>query len=417
MKLRTTILVLLFFASFSKAQKYKLADLEDHFLKNNYWLIAQKLNVNRLDAEILQEKLWPNPTLTVDEVNLWANQPVEEMPPIFGNYGRTQQISVGLEQLIVTAGKRKKRVDLKNLEKNSANYEYAELILNLKKDLRDSYFEVQSANEQLLVLESQLQLFQNLEKQYARQSQLQNISKADYLRIQTEVKSLRNEMVALQTEQIDNLSSLEILTQIPNLSAESLDFSNSKIDKSILLPNDLTEIFTNTNPNYLNQKNTVLMADKAFDLAISERVPDVTLSLGYDRGGNIMQDFIGLGFSIDLPIFNTNKGNIKAAKYVADQESVHISGIKWELENKIKKNVQQLLNFENTLKLYSEEEIKDQNLIIENYQKQFQNKQVTLLEMIDFLEAVRTSKSSEAELHENYYKTFEEIQYLIGKDL
>lgn len=417
MKLRSSLLVLILITSFYNAQTYTLADLEDSFLKNNYWLIAKKLNVNRADAEILQEKLWPNPTLSVSEVNLWANQPVEEMPPLFGNYGRTQQISVELEQLIVTAGKRKKRVDLKNLEKNSSLYEYEELILNLKKELRESFYEIQNTNEQLSVIASQLQLFQNLEQQYARQSQLKNVSRVDYLRIQTEVKSLRNEMVSLQLDQRENLSDLEILTQIPALSIDNLQFRKAELNKSILLPNDIVSTFENANPTFLNQKNSLLMADKSYEIARAERVPDVTLQANYDRGGNIMQDFIGLGFSIDLPIFNNNKGNIKAAKYVADQESVQISAVKWELESKIKKSIQQLVDLEKALNLYSDEEVAEQNTMIDNYQKQFQNKQVTLLEMIDFLEAVRTAKNSQADLQENYYKTFEEIQYLIGKDL
>lgn len=417
MKLRSSFLVLFLITSFYNAQTYTLADLEDSFLKNNYWLIAKKLNVNRADAEILQEKLWPNPTLSVSEVNLWANPPVEEMPPLFGNYGRTQQISVELEQLIVTAGKRKKRVDLKNLEKKSSLYEYEELILNLKKELRESFYEIQNTNEQLSVIESQLQLFQNLEQQYARQSQLKNVSRVDYLRIQTEVKSLRNEMVSLQLDQRENLSDLEILTQIPTLSIDNLQFRKAELNKSVLLPADIVSTFENANPTFLNQKNSLLIADKSYEIARAERVPDVTLQANYDRGGNIMQDFIGLGFSIDLPIFNNNKGNIKAAKYVADQEAVQISAVKWELESKIKKSIQQLIDLEKALNLYSEEEVAEQNTMIDNYQKQFQNKQVTLLEMIDFLEAVRTAKNSQADLQQNYYKTFEEIQYLIGKDL
>lgn len=417
MKLRSSFLVLFLITSIYNAQSYSLADLEDHFLKNNYWLIAKKLNVNRADAGILQEKLWPNPTLNVSEVNLWANPPVEEMPPLFGNYGRTQQISAELEQLIITAGKRKKRVDLKNLEKNSSLYEYEELILNLKKELRESFYELQNTNEQLSVIASQLQLLQNLEQQYARQSQLKNVSRVDYLRIQTEVKTLRNEMVSLQLDQRENLSDLEILTQIPALSIDNLKFLKANLDKSVLLPSDIISTFENANPTFLNQKNSLLMADKSYEIALAEKVPDVTLRANYDRGGNIMLDFIGLGFSIDLPIFNNNKGNIKAAKYVADQEAIQISAVKWELESKIKKSIQQLVDLEKALNLYSDEEVAEQNTMMDNYQQQFQNKQVTLLEMIDFLEAVRTAKNSQADLQQNYYKTFEEIQYLIGKDL
>lgn len=106
------------FAMQTQAQNVTLDNLEAAFLQKNYALIANKFNVDRIDAEIIQEKLWQNPTLSISEVNLWKTYNVEEQPYLFGRYGKNQQISVELEQLIETAGKRKKRVAIKELEKN-----------------------------------------------------------------------------------------------------------------------------------------------------------------------------------------------------------------------------------------------------------------------------------------------------------
>ncbi|MEG0697840.1 MAG: TolC family protein, partial [Algoriella sp.] len=43
-----------------QAQSYTIQDLEAQFLQKNYLLIANKLNIDKADAEIVQEKLWNN---------------------------------------------------------------------------------------------------------------------------------------------------------------------------------------------------------------------------------------------------------------------------------------------------------------------------------------------------------------------
>lgn len=50
----------------------------------------------------------------------------------------------------------------------------------------------------------------------------------------------------------------------------------------------------------------------AFEKA--QRIPNLTLSSAYDRGGNAMLDFVGFGVSMDLPFFNRNQGNIRHAQ-------------------------------------------------------------------------------------------------------
>ena len=398
-----------------QAQSYTIQDLEAQFLQKNYLLIANKLNIDKADAEIVQEKLWNNPTLSISEVNLWKTYQIEEQPYLFGKYGKNQQISVELEQLIETAGKRKKRVAIKQLEKNNALFDYEELLRELKKELRQSFYTLSRINQEENQLQNMLNLFTQMSNQYERQSKLQNVSKADFYRIQTELLGLQKESVLLENEKIDGLNKLRLLTQNSELNIDQLQFETS-IKSQNQLPFDLKNSAKNQNIGLKKQENELNLAKNQLILEKAQRTPDLTFQLNYDRGGNIMRDFVGVGVSVDLPIFNTNKGNIKAAKISIEQQLANQNAYQLELDQSIDRLQNQLKKLEETLNFWSLEKEQEQNLMIENYKKHLQNKHITLMEFIDFTQAYREAQQAYLELQETYKHTYEELQYIVGKD-
>ena len=398
-----------------QAQSNTIQDLEAQFLQNNYLLIANKLNIDKADAEIVQEKLWNNPTLSISEVNLWKTYQIEEQPYLFGKYGKNQQVSVELEQLIETAGKRKKRVAIKQLEKNNALFDYEELLRELKKELRQSFYTLSRINQEENQLQNMLNLFTQMSNQYERQSKLQNVSKADFYRIQTELLGLQKESVLLENEKIDGLNKLRLLTQNSELNIDQLQFETS-IKSQNQLPFDLKNSAKNQNIGLKKQGNELNLAKNQLILEKAQRTPDLTFQLNYDRGGNIMRDFVGVGVSVDLPIFNTNKGNIKAAKISIEQQLANQNAYQLELDQSIDRLQNQLKKIEETLNFWSSEKEQEQNLMIENYKKHLQNKHITLMEFIDFTQAYREAQQAYLELQETYKHTYEELQYIVGKD-
>ena len=398
-----------------QAQSYTIQDLEAQFLQKNYLLIANKLNIDKADAEIVQEKLWNNPTLSISEVNLWKTYQIEEQPYLFGKYGKNQQVSVELEQLIETAGKRKKRVAIKQLEKNNALFDYEELLRELKKELRQSFYTLSRINQEENQLQNMLNLFTQMSNQYERQSKLQNVSKADFYRIQTELLGLQKESVLLENEKIDGLNKLRLLTQNSELNIDQLQFETS-IKSQNQLPFDLKNSAKNQNIGLKKQENELNLVKNQLILEKSQRTPDLTFQLNYDRGGNIMRDFVGVGVSVDLPIFNTNKGNIKAAKISIEQQLANQNAYQLELDQSIDRLQNQLKKIEETLNFWSSEKEQEQNLMIENYKKHLQNKHITLMEFIDFTQAYREAQQAYLELQETYEHTYEELQYIVGKD-
>src|SRR5690606_10769173 len=63
---------------------------------------------------------------------------------------------------------------------------------------------------------------------------------------------------------------------------------------------------------------------KAVDLEKARRIPDITLKAQYDRNGNTMLNFFGVGASIDLPLFNRNQGNIQYARINAEKAGMRV---------------------------------------------------------------------------------------------
>ena len=400
----------------TQAQNITLDNLEAAFLQKNYALIANKFNVDRIDAEIIQEKLWQNPTLSISEVNLWKTYHVEEQPYLFGKYGKNQQISVELEQLIETAGKRKKRVAIKELEKNSALFEYEELLRELKKELRQTYFSLARIQSEKKELQNSVDLFEQMMTQYQRQADLKNVPKADFYRLQTELIGLQKDQIELENQEIEYINKLRLLTQNSDLNVNEIDFSRfNSHSKSI--PFNAKQLAKEQNIALKKQENEINLAEKQLILEKAQRTPDLTFQMNYDRGGNIMRDFVGVGVSIDLPIFNTNKGNIKASEIALSQQQITKNALHSELDISIDRLQNQISQLDKALIQWKKLNNQEQLTMIDNYKKHLQNKQITLLEFIDFTQAYRESQKAYLDLLENYQNTFEELNYIVGQDL
>jgi outer membrane protein, heavy metal efflux system len=401
----------------TQAQNYTVKDLEAQFLKNNATLIATNLEINKADAEIIQEKLWDNPNLSISEVNFWTNSTLEEdVIPLFGKRGNPKQLHVELEQMIATAGKRKKRISIKKLEKNDALYTYEELLRELKKELRQTYNSLNSAVQQEIQIQNIVDIYLQMSEQYERQAKLNNVPRVEYYRIQTELIDVQKDLIEIQNEQLEHLQTLQVLTQNPNLVLNTIYFSKSDKKMSELIPLNIKELARDENIEIKKQTNEINKAEKQLQLENAERIPDLAFQVSYDRAGNIMRNFVGFGVAFDLPILNTNKGNRKAAKITMEQEKLNQSVVEIELDATLDRLTNQLIKLEHTLNNWPSAKLEEQTQMIANFKKHVLNKEVTLIEFIDFTQAYRDAQNAILELQENYLNTFEELQYIVGKD-
>lgn len=394
-------------------------EAETLFLANNLDIIAQKLEISQAEARVVQSKFWPNPKLTINEVNLWRTYDIEEQPALIGNWGKNTQFSAEIEQVIQTARKRRKNIELQKIEVDGEKYELQEVLRELKKLLRNTLTEIIYNQEQQKLYRSQISSIEKLTKSYQNQLNLGNISKSEYVRLKAQEIEFKKKLISLQqdiTEQQVELKALLILPSKSYLVITDHLLMPEKELSELELPKWLN-LAKENRPDILITKNKEKHAQKNLELQNALRTPDIALSVGYDRGGNIMKDFVGLGISFDLPIFDRNKGNIQEAKLEITKSNFETRKNILKSENEI---VSVFQNYTRTQKISEElDESYETTLdgLLTSHEKNFRLRNISMLEYMDFLDTYIGNKMIILDTKKELNQYYENLQYVVGQDL
>ncbi len=406
------------FAQEDKSIKLTVGEVESLFLSNNLQLIATRFDVDIADAAIAQAKLWDNPNLSISDVNLWSTRSQrdgesEVIPPLFGSFAKNTEFSIELSQLIQTANKRGKLINREKVSKEIALQEFEEVLRGLKVELRNSVYEIQYSQAYLAILTNQRESLSRLIESHKKQVSQGNIAKNELLRLQSSFLELENEINEVLSDLNEQQKTLKVLLNVDpftNLEIEE-DRIPQKSPDSILLAR-LMELAEESRPDMKLYKLQTQYHEKSF------RVPDLTISANYDRYGGVWKDFIGFGVSVDLPFFNRNQGNIRAARISRDQ-SLYLA---WQQQNVIQHEV--AASYNNYVYTYAfYKKINDDSLLpeldnmLDTYTKNLQNRNISMLEYIDFMDAYRANKQTVLTARKKVSIQFEELQYTVGTEI
>lgn len=404
-----------------------LASAETILLENNLSLLAEQLKIDKADAEIIQATVWPNPTLSVDEVNLFTSnyqkQHAEKLPSLFGSkeFGKYRQISVQLEQLIEIAGKRKKRRAIAEVSSEMAAAYLSDFLLSLKTEFRKNIFDFRYHQGYIEMLEKQLSSLQDIIKAYRNQYEEGNVNKAELIRLRSSELKLKDKLIKQKNTLGELQSGLIVLLNLPEDTPLSF-YAVFKSDYDYQLSFNYTlpylqEQALKQRPDVLLSKLKKQLVAKELTYEKSLAVPDLTFSVGYDRGGGIYQDYVGFGFSVDLPFSNTNKGNIKKAQIKVHQqdyyEKQHLLAVKSAVRKKYEKVLQIGRFFENVNADY----VEDLDQTMEAYTEYFRLQSINIITFMDFLEAYIDNYQSILENQREYLDALEELKYATGIEL
>jgi len=398
--------------------------MEALFLKQNLQLIAEHMNIELADAEILQAKLWDNPNFSVGEFSAWSTKRQREgerevVPPLLGSFGRNLQFSAELSQLIQISGKRQKLIQREKVSKEIASQQFEELLRDLKVELRKSFHEIIYIQAYQKALEKQMEIFSQLVERYKHQVTQRNLAKHELLRLQASLFELENEFQENQLNLNEQWKTLKSLLGLEvSTSVEIKDSHRTIPSPQNMRLDDLIEMAFENRPDIKLSKLQTKYFEKSLSYEKAQRIPDLTLSLVYDRYGSTWKDFWGFGLSIDLPVFNRNQGNTKIAQlsqkqsqYMARQQQ---NQVRHEIEEFFN-NYSQAYNFYNKIdKSGLSAEFDD---MLEVYAKNFLNRNISMLEYIDFMETYKSNKQILLSAKKSLNIQLEELQHKIGLDI
>lgn len=390
------------------------------FLSENLSLLAEKLNIPKAEAAVQQAKFWSNPNLTFDQVNFWATDRQtggqEVSPELWNGFGKNQQFAFEIEQLIYTAGKRKKMVALEKVSVEQSKQYFEDLLRNLKIEFRSLLTELQYIQLQQKSLKNLFVSVKELTTAYERQLNLQNISKSEYARLKAKELELKKEIFDLQKSASETQKELKILMhQNPNsvLVITDDDFEKEIQESQILLANEWMQKAEESRPDLRLSVLEEEFYSKLHDYERAQRIPDFSIKAAYDRNGSTMLDFVGFGISIDLPIFNRNQGNIKIAQLGIEQSKIQTQQVRQEIQSEIFKSTQDLLN---AIQLRDQIQ-KDYDLSLDElltaHNRNLKNRNISMLEYLDFLDAYLDNQKTILDISKEVNDALEELNYAV----
>lgn len=192
-----------------------LPAMEKIFLDSNLTVLAGHYGVDAQKALIQQAKVWDNPTLNTDQV-IAANGkffPYGKNPD--GTYSGQYYIQV--QQLIKTAGKRGKLVNLATTNAKLSELQLQDVLRNLRYQLRLDFYNILQQLNTKSIYETQRAQLSKLLTGMDAQLSAGNIAQKDYLRIQGLSIALEQDITALNKDIEDNENDLKTLLQLKQM--------------------------------------------------------------------------------------------------------------------------------------------------------------------------------------------------------
>ncbi len=400
--------------------RYTSQQAESIFLQNNLPLLAEKLNIAQADAKILQAKAWPNPNFSLSEVQLFTNSTTDESPALFGNFWANRTFAAQVEQLVHTAGKRKKNIILETRNKQLAESSFTDLLQALKAEFRQTASELlylQRVQKDLLYQQSEVSTLMHAQQAQYKEG---NISQTELYRLKALMISLQAEVNDLNEQMTDRQKSLKTLMAVNPKSHLLLTDSVNTTAAAVFRQHSLDELIDlaiKQNASILSARNETQISEAQLAIERANRVPDVTLNLNYDRNGNNQLNFLGAGFAVDLPFFNRNKGNIRAAQLEVQKSGLMEKNKVAEISNSVVKTWQDLNKSITLYESIDKDYIDKLGIMTKGIIRNFTQRNMSLLEFLDFFESFRDSKGKYYEAIKNISLKKEDLNYLTGADL
>lgn len=392
--------------------RMSLKETEAQFLKNNLDLIIQHYSVDQAQAQIITARLFNNPDFSF--ANVLYNPQTKRF---FDTSHDGGEYSAQLSQLIQTAGKRNKNIQLAQISVQQARYQLFDLLRTLRYTLRNDFYKVYFQEQSAQVYQEEINSLAKTLKAFHEQYAKGNIAQKEVLRIQSQLYSLQSELNDLMNGIDDTQSELKLMIR-----AKPSSYVLPQVDINLEGKNMVSDVpYQRLIDSAYANRNDLKVARSVVDynninlkLQKATAIPDVTLSLAYDKQGSYIRDYSSAGIAFSLPFFNRNQGGIKQSRIAVDASKVQLQSQQDQLESELANDYKGALRLENLYNSFDPKFKQDFNHLIQEVFKNYQKHNIGLLEFLDFYDSYKTNTLQLNNLQLNRISSLEQLNFATG---
>jgi cobalt-zinc-cadmium efflux system outer membrane protein len=284
----------------------------------NLSLLAERSNLSIADAAAISARLRPNPVLSggadsLDLLGTGFNTTNQAGPP---------QYSVRVDVPFERGHKREIRTEIAYQAKQVAGAEFAEAVRHLKLDVTLAAIDVLEARAKLQLAEDNLAALSQLLQLNQQRFDSGAIPQLEVTRSRVAMLQYRGSVKTAQLALSQaRLKLLPLLGRQPDEAPIDID---DQLGAELTPEPDLAvlqQTARQTRPDLLALRNDQARSQADLRLELAQGKVDYTLGAEYRReqGVNGRGNMLGLFFSVPLPIFNRNQGDIAKAEAGQDK--------------------------------------------------------------------------------------------------
>ncbi len=263
--------------------------------------------IDALAGITIQAGLLPNPQLEMNAEDLSTSS----------NSPGARFASIRISQLIEIGGKRSARTNAASLGQARADQDYAARKLDLIAQVANNFTHVLTGQARLLLAEEGLGLAQKVVDTVIKRVQAGKAPPIEETRAKV---ALATANIALEQAKRDLTATRKQLALLWGHAIPKFQQALGDLESFVVIPSfDMLSERIDANPAMLSSKINLQQREALLVLEKAQRIPDVTLNAGIRRYAHPHDTTALVGFSIPLPLFNRNQGNLLAAHQRVDQ--------------------------------------------------------------------------------------------------
>ncbi len=393
----------------SKTIPFTYDEGKSKMLKENVRLMAEYYNLDIAEAEIQQKRLWDNPLF------VWN----AEMYSIAENnyFNFTNQKLLQLEYSFSVSGKRINAIKEARIAKEIAQFALSDVMRGLVLEYSNAFYEFIELQEMNVLLIEAASQYDRLIEQYTLGSKLGVNSESELVRLKAEKQTILKDINENEKELLALELNLRMLMNyrsgVKLLAKKDISLINPKISEDQLVDSAM-----NLRPDLKIAQKNISLYQATLKKEKSEIVPNI--NLGYqphDQGSNHVRPYVGMVFEMGIPIFNRNQGSIAKAKIQIDQSSLLLQYKTEEVRNEVLMAMETFKRTQELKNSFNLELIDQMEELSKNAKLNYENKNISLYEYIDFQRSYIENKLNYIQSNRKFNEAINLMNFVVGMDL
>ncbi|KRW62511.1 TolC family protein [Pseudomonas sp. TTU2014-080ASC] len=323
-----------------------------------------------------QAGLIPNPELS------WSMEDTRSQSSI---------TSVQIAQPIELGGKRGARIDLAEKGQSAANVELERSKNELRANVIQAFYDSLLADMRVQLTQQSLQLAKRGADGARARVEAGKVSPVELTRAQVQLSEVDVELRRAQRDKANALARLQA-----TLGQEGTPLSLEGDPTRLPKPPAVNGLWSRLDDTAVMRIARLSVDEQEASLALekTQRIPDLTVSVGsqYDKGLRQRVNLVGL--SMPIPLFNRNQGNILSASYRADQARDLRNATELNLRSDVQQAMDQWLVAMDEIEMFNSTILPSAKSAVDSATRGFEMGKFAFLDVLDAQRTLITARSN-----------------------